>query len=368
MAGEINPTASRSQMPTTNAVADPFSGLAADDTKLKEVMGKTLEILSGLNLKVTRPDTTGTDGTTEKKTTGGTSTPSLDNPADLKAVEANLEKLIAFLQLDNDERQTEMAKERINLQKASLDSEHEGRMKEIDDSIKKMKDAEKSAKINRIFGWIGAVLAVVAAVALTVVTGGAAAAFAIAGAVLAVTSLVMNETGAMDKLVEKLAEHLQERYGMSKNDAMLAASLIINLTIMAASLACSIGGMVAGISAAAAAAAKAAETTSKVVVTATQTARNIQNAITIANTAVGAAALVSGGVSTYYNKKSDDAQADVKELEKFITMLQQRLSESEEELQQILQMIESSFGQIAELLSSSTDTSAEIARNIGQMA
>ena len=364
MAGEVNLNpAQRPTIPVDiSAQAEKANG--ADSAKVKEVVGKAMEILAGHNLNVTRADTAGADGAAEKKTAGATNVPALDNPNDVEQLEANLEKLISYLQLDNEERQTAMAKDRIELQKSSLDKEHDGRMKEINESVKKMQDAEKSSKISRIFGWIGAILSVVAAVALTVVSGGTAAAFAIAGAVLAVTSLVMNETGAMDAITEKLAKHLQEKYGWDKNKSQLIASLVINLTIMAGSLACSIGGMVSGISSAAKAVADGANAVHKV----SELAKNVQNAITILNTATTAAALAAGGANTYLTYRAESKQADVTELEKFIQQLQQRLDESEEELEQILEQIESNIGAIADLLSSATDTSAQIAQNIGAMA
>ena len=360
----------------TPAAYESLSKMSGNDAaKMKEVTSKAMEVLAGANLKVSKSDTSGTDGVAEKKTNGATSTPVLDNPDDAKAKEADLTKLISYLQLDNEERQTEMAKARIDMQKAGLDTEHEDRMKQIDDSIKKMKDAERASKISRIFGWLGAVLAVAAAAVLTVVTGGAAAAFAIAGAAIAVTALTLNETGAMEKMVNALADHLQEAYGMSSSDAKLAASLIINISIMVAQLGCSIGGMVAGFSAAASAAANATATgakvaadTAKVATTASDTAKTIQNLVTIANTAVGAGSLASNGVSTFLTYRSEDSRADTSELEKFMTMLQQRLDESQEELQQLLQQIQSGVGMIAAMISSATDTSDEIAQNIGAMA
>ena len=360
----------------TPAAYESLSKMSGNDAaKMKEVTSKALEVLAGANLKVSKSDTAGTDGVAEKKTNGATSTPVLDNPDDAKAKEADLTKLISYLQLDNEERQTEMAKARIDMQKAGLDTEHDDRMRQIDDSIKKMKDAERASKISRIFGWIGAVLAVVAAAVLTVVTGGLAAGFAIAGAALAVTALTLNETGAMEKMVNALADHLQEAYGMSSSDAKLAASLIINISIMVAQLGCSIGGMVAGFSAAASAAANATATgakvaadTAKVATTASDTAKTIQNLVTIANTAVGAGSLASNGVSTFMTYRSEDSKADTSELEKFMTMLQQRLDESQEELQQLLQQIQAGVGMIAQMISSATDTSDEIAQNIGAMA
>ena len=380
MAIEINTGASKPQI--NESLLQQTEKLTGDATKTKEVISKALEVLAGSNLTVSRGTDTSATGNVEKKTTGATNVPVLDNPADPKHIEADLSKLIMYLQLDNEERQTEMAKDRIDLNKAGLDTEHKDRMKHIDETVKKMKDAEKASFFSRLFGWIGAVLAVVAAAVLTVATGGLAAGFAIAGAAIAVTALTLSETGAMDKIINALADHLQETYGMSKNDAMLAASLIVNLSIMAAQLGCSIGGMVAGFSAAASAAANATATAtkaagdvaktggevSKLSANIVQLAKNMQSGVTIANTAVGAGALASNGVSTYMTHRSEDAKADTTELEKFMTMLQQRLEESQEELQIILQQIQAGIGKIAELISSATDTSDQIARNIGAMA
>ena len=354
-----------------------------DAQKTKEIISEVANILSGDNVRVSRGATTGVDGNKDtSRTSGATSTPSLDNPDDSTAKEANLEKLISYLQLDNEERQTEMAKDRIQLQQNSLDAEHDERMEQIDESIKKMKESETASTWSRVFGWLGAIVSVIAAVALTVVTGGAAAGFAIAGAALAVTSLVLNETGAMDTITKSLAESLQSSFGMSKSKAQLAASLIINVGIIALSAGCSIGGMVAGMSSAASAAAKVGETAAKAVDVAskaakestnifgisTQTAKLIQNIISTVGIGTAAASLAASGAGTYYSKRSDDAKAETTELEKFIAQLQQRLSESEEELQTLLQLVQAGLSDIAQMIGSATDTSSEIAHNMGQMA
>ena len=259
---EINTNKQAAQLPAD--MLTKFNEVVNDGTKGKEILNKALEVLAGSSLKVTNSDNATMTGVGERKTVGATNVPVLDNPDDAKAKVADLMKLISYLQLDNQERQTEMAKDRINIQKEGLDVEHKDRMKQIEESIKKMEKAEKASRLSRIFGWIGAVLAVAAAAVLTVVTGGLAAGFAIAGAVVAVTALTMNETGAMDTLVEKLADHLQSAYGMDKNKAMLAASLIINISIMALQLGCSVGSMVSGFAAAGKAAADAAATGAKV--------------------------------------------------------------------------------------------------------
>ena len=362
MANEININTNRPQI--QSSAFEQAAKLSGDSTKAKEIVSKALEILAGANVKVTRSDDTSASGVGERKTTGATNVPSLDNPGDAKQLQANLEKLVAYLQLDNEERQTQMAKDRIEIQKDNLETEHKDRMKELEASFKKMDDAEKARMASRVFGWLGAIMAVVAAVVVTVVTGGMAAGYAIAGAAIAVSALVMNETGAMEALTNKLSEHLQEKYGMSKSQAQLAASLIINISIMVAQLGCAIGSAAS----AAASAAKAAADAAAAGASASTTATTVQSVVTIANTAVSAGGLASGGVNSFFTYRSDDAKADVMELQKFITMLQQRLDESEEELQLIVEQIQSAIGKIADLISSATDQSAEIANNIGQMA
>ena len=387
---DITPTSAATQRTSADILQSIDNTVAkltgGDAEKTKELFREVANIISGVSVRVSNGGTSGVDGNRDTtRTNGGTSTPSLDNPGDPSAREANLEKLIAYLQLDNEQRQTEMAKDRIEMQQNTLDAEHDDRMKQIDESIKKMKDSESASKWSRAFSWIGAILSVVAAVALTIVTGGAAAGFAIAGAVLAVTALTLNETGAMETITKKLAESIQSSFGSSKSDAQLAATLIINIGIIALSAGCSIGGMVAGFSSAASsaanvakAAAEAADVANKSANAASeattilgmsmQTAKTVQNVISVASTATAASALATGGINTYYTKRSDDAKADTTELQKFITQLQQRLDESEEELQQLLQQIEAGLSEIAQIVGSVTDTSDEIAKNIGQMA
>ena len=377
------PVTTKTSYHPPKSIEDTVGKLTGGDAqKTKEIISEVANILAGDNVRVSRGATTGVDGNKDtSRTSGATSTPSLDNPDDSTAKEANLEKLISYLQLDNEERQTEMAKDRIQLQQNSLDAEHDERMEQIDKSIKKMKESETASTWSRVFGWLGAIVSVIAAVALTVVTGGAAAGFAIAGAAIAVTSLVLNETGAMESMTKALAESLMDS-GMSRRSAKLAASLIINCGIMALSAGCSVGGIVAGIGGAASTAAKTAEIAAKAADTAskassgatsilgmsTQTAKMIQNIIGVFGIATATGALASGGVSTYYSKRSDDAKAETTELEKFIAQLQQRLSESEEELQTLLQLVQTGLSDIAQMIGSATDTSSEIAHNMGQMA
>ncbi len=358
MADGITGVTPRQVSNTVNEAATFAKGLGLSE-KATQAVKDVAAILSSRSVNVTA-STGRTDGVGTAD--GATGTPALDSPADPKQVEANLEKLLAYLQLDNEERQAEMAKERIETQKDSLAAEHKERKAKIDETLKKMDQAAKSRLANRIFGWLGAIVAVAAAVAATVfavLSGGAgavAAGFAIAGAVVAVTSLVLNETGAMDKLTEMLASALEK--SMSSKNAKIAAALIINLSIMAISLGCSVGGMVAGI----------AQAGKALVDTVATVAKTVSSITAIAGTAVGAGSLTAGAVSTGLGYKAEMSQADLSELEKIMAELQRRLEESEEELNAILEAIQNGLGQIAAILASATDTQTEIASQIGQMA
>ena len=346
MSGTINPAGNNIPRSTINDGANFAKGLGLD-TKASEIVNQALSLLGEAGVKVqntaTRTDSTGTP-------TGANGVPVLDNPDDVKAAEANLEKLIAYLQLDNDERQAAMAKDRIDTLKGSLESEHASRKKQIEKTLSDMQKAADSQKRNKIFGWIMTALAVVAAVVACVATGGLATG-AVVAAGIALTCQVLNETGVMEKLTEKLAKGL-ESLGLSKEAAQIVAQVAIAVVIIAASIAAgNIGG-------AASSATGAVKTFTDIAVPALKVATGV----------MGGFSLLSTGVGAYDNFKSGMSQADLTETEKYITAIRQKLEESQDELQQILEALQNCISQLADLLSSATDTSDEIANQIGQMA
>ena len=361
MANEMSINAARTQL--QGAALEQATKFAGDATKAKEIVGKAMEILAGVNVKVTRSDDTSATGAGEKKTTGATGVPALDNPGDIKQLEANLEKLISYLHMDNEERQTQMAKERIDMQKDSLDAERNNRKEKIEKSLKDMDKAAQSRKASRIFGWLMTALAVVAAVVACVATGGLAVG-PVVGAGIAIACQVLNETGVMDKIVEKLAKGL-ESLGLSKQASQILAQVLITVAIMAASLGAGLAG--GGASAVSSVAKGVADSVKGLHVT-VEAMDKLRAAVAVATTLVGVGSGITGGVGAYQGYKAGMSQADVSETEKYITALKQRLDECEEELNQILQQLQQSIGQVAEMLSSATDTSTQIANNLGAMA
>ena len=105
----------------------PINPNAKDYADQNDIVGKSTEFLSNISALfanssvnvTTMPGRTDQSGTPN----GPTTIPSLDNPDDIKQLEENLEALIAYLQLENDEKQAEMAKERIKVNKDSLERE-----------------------------------------------------------------------------------------------------------------------------------------------------------------------------------------------------------------------------------------------------
>ncbi len=280
---------------------------------------------------------------------GPTGTPAIDSPDDVKAKEADLEKLLMYLQLANAEEQAQMAKDRINGQKDSLSKSHQDRMDKINKSLEKMDKAARTSKFNKIFGWLMAAVAVVIAVAACVATGGVAAGPVI-GALIAIGSCVLNETGAMEKITDKLAEGLQ-KLGMSKDAARIVAQVAMAVVIMAASLACCGAGAGSVLSTPVA-----------------ELAHGIQQGASIAMKTMGLVAVISNGVGAGQNYAAGKAQAEVTETGKILAQLRQQLEESEGELQKILEMIQNTFSDLVAILNSETDTQKTIAQQMSQMA
>ncbi len=327
MAGEINSIPAGKMPSTIDQTANFAKGLGLSD-KATETIKDIAALLGGRNVSVNTNQRA--DGAETGRPTGSTGVPALDNPADIKQLEQNLEKLLSYIQMDNEERQTAAA---------------------------------ESRKASKIFGWLMTALAVVAAVVACVATGGLAVGPVI-GAAIAIGCQVLNETGVMDKIVEKLAKGL-EGMGLSKQASQILAQVLITVAIMAASLGAGLAG--GGASAVSSVAKGVADTVKGVKVT-VETMEKIRAAVALTMTIVGIGSGVASGVGAYDAFKAGMSQADVSETEKYITALKQRLDECEEELNQILQMLQQAISQVAEMLSSATDTQTAIANNMGAMA
>jgi len=332
------------------------SGLTAKSAQLvKEVAS----LLGGRGVTVSA--STAARDTATGTVTGATGAPALDNPDSEKCREANLEKLVAFLQLDNEERQAQMAKDRIETNKDSFKKEHEERKGKIQKSLDEIAKAEKARTASRVFGWLMAAIAVIVAAVACVATGGIAVG-AVVGAVVAVGMQTASELGAMDKLTEAIAD-LFEKAGMGKEAAKIAAAVFVTVAIIAASVAAGAGAN--AIANKLGIAGKALFGVSESVKASAEASRHILSNVSHF-VQIGSVATAAGTAVVSYS--AGQAGADVTEAEKFIAALKQRMEESQQELEAILQAIQNGIAQVAQLISSATDTAAEIAGQIGQMA
>ena len=325
-------------------VKDKTSTLVRDVTSLAQ---KTITVMTS-----TRPQLQSATGAS-----GSTGVPVLDDPEDPEAILQDLERLVAFLQLDNDEHQSKLARERIETMQATMEKRHTDQLSKIDESIKAAKKAEAAAKASRILGWLGAIFAVIAAVVVTVVTGGAAAALAITGAAVAVTQLVLSETGAADKIVDAMAKSMEKTFGLSPQKAKAWAAGVYAACFIVLGLA-SAG---AGIGISATSAVKSTFDAMKTV------ARFALFGTQIANIALGLVGGITGGIQAKLSYDSSNAGADVKETNRYMAIIQQMLEESQEELQQILDQIQALFNQLVAIIQSKTDTGNLIVENMNHM-
>ena len=232
MPGEIptiNTNVAR-QASAIDTAAQLAKGLGLSE-KATQAVKEVAALLGNRNVNVSAPAGVRSEAGTP---VGATGAPVLDNPDDEKAKEADLEKLIAYLQLENSKEQSEAAKARIESLKGQLEVEHKDRKAKMDKSLKEMDEAAAARTRNKIFGWLMTGLAILGAVVACVATGGLAVG-AVVGAGIALGAQILNETGVMEKIVGGLSDALQS-LGMSKMAADIVAQVAVTLVIIAASL------------------------------------------------------------------------------------------------------------------------------------
>ena len=125
------------------------------------------------------------------------------------------------------------AKERVDEQTQDAQDADKKRIDDLKKMIAAKKKAKHHSKLGKIFGWIGVALTYVAAVVVTVATGGAAAAPLFAAAILMTGLMVAQETGGMDKLAK--AMHLDKKGEMGLMIGLTAAILVVSLVSVVAS-------------------------------------------------------------------------------------------------------------------------------------
>ena len=345
---------------------------------------------------------------------GADDIPELDEAEVVKAMDDVLLKLIMYLQLETDEKLTKVQQDRIDSEKNMIEQRHNQMMDKIAKNLKAMDKAAKAAAMAKIFGWIGAAIAVAIAIVVTVASFGAAApaaavgagaavgaaagagagagaagaaaaagvaaaagaaaggaaatgtavatiatwkvAMAIASAVVAVTSQILNETGGMEKINGALADSIQSTFGVDRQKAKMWAQIVSGVIVMALQL----GTGIAGGSALPAA-------LSKLGLSIASTA-NFAYGMFLGGTLLSAGGIGIQGYNISAQYDSATTSAEVTDAKAWLQLIQQMLDETQEELEEIVSKMNNLLSHMFEVLKSELEEQKTIANQIGQMA
>jgi len=295
--------------------------------------------------------------------------PTLDEPQVDLGDGTELTLMLLQLQSKINDLQVQSTTEGIRIQKDSLKAKHEENIKKIQEAIQKMKDAEKSSLIGKIFGWIGAIVAVLAAVALTVATGGSAAPL-LAVALVGLALQVAQETGLMDKLMEAM-------FGDDAK-AKMAFMITLQVVMLIAAIVATIcsGGAAAGNVAAqgvnmaskgaqiASTGAQIASTATQTATTAATTAEKVVRMTRIISTIIDGVSKIGSGAAQIHtgvlNKEAGELQADVKANKAWIARQQQILDDLTELLERLLKQINETCENANDMLKGIAQSSQQI--------
>ena len=283
------------------------------------------------------------------------SVPELDD-ADaelLSGIAADLEALIALLQAEQDEKAVQATKTRIESLKGQLAAHHEQTMKKVNESIEQIEKQEKSALANKILGWLGAIFAVVVAVAMVCTVGGAAAGFAVVGAAIGLATMTMQETGAMDKIAKAISaglKSLHPDWSKAACDAWAQGNMAGIQIVL--SIGCIIGG---GVASAGTGLVNASEAVMK----------GVRIGMVVTNSVMGAAGLASSATATAINYKAAEKQADVTDMQQLLVQLQTMLDQESDDLEVLLAQLNDALASVIELLESKQNALNGISQQIG---
>jgi hypothetical protein len=303
------------------------------------------------------------------------SNPSLTKPkVQLDTVSMTI--LLAELNKELGEMAVDFAKEGLKIVKDKKASLNKELAKKIQEAAQKFAEATKKQKGGKIWGWIGAALGVVAAIAVCVLTAGAAAplvACAVVGLVCALTSLtvqILEETGAMEKMMLATCKALGYNEEQTQK-YMKNVRLAITITVAVVGLLAAVGSIV-GSAVVAYKAAKVATEATKITQQLSTTQKVAATISTGAELGESVAA-VGSGINTIQtsNAQADGlkAQADAKELKAWINKLQSILDQETEELQQILEKLQKlAFTEPKKVLESIMETYNVIVSERGESA
>lgn len=319
---------------------------------------------------------------------------------------------LQVLQGKTQEAQIRTAKEGIEVSKVKQQNAHETAMKKLDEWIKKCKDAAAKQKALGIFGWVAKALAFVAcaiaAVAATVLTGGAAApllAVAIVGMVASGISLASGISQAaggppleISTLLTKACAALLKGLGVPEDKVEAASKIMagaLALVLCPAAIALDpalVGNMAGGIAmlatddatkiaivtavfslvasigvgiamAVMTGGASAADTVSKTLQTVSKAVQAGMGAVQGVNTAVMGGLNIGIAIDEH---GAAMAQVDKKKIDALVLMLQKQMEEDRDQLKKVLDEIQQGVSIVSQMINEAGQSRAQISANLGK--
>jgi hypothetical protein len=307
--------------------------------------------------------------------------PNLGDASDLAMMLATIQEKLGRLQLGT-------AQEGIKISKAKVETLSQQRLEKIKETLGKMQNANTTGLVGKILGWVGAIVGVavslvafVASVAIACVTGVGVLAAVAAGIGLGVAlaglgMMILQETGAMEKIMEFCSQKpmstialmalfgvpvgvvlaILDQCGVLKEDQIaMALQVGIAVDMLAISVATMI--MSAGASAGSGSAALVGVLGKLFGDSAKMVADGISNTAKLVNIGAqffNAGVAISGGAvgiaTSIQNFEVTQGQAESKEFQAWLTKLQSRLDEEQEELKKVFESLQSDMSLFSELL------------------
>ncbi|HVJ68602.1 MAG TPA: type III secretion system translocon subunit SctE, partial [Caulifigura sp.] len=267
------------------------------------------------------------------------------------------------------------ALEGVSHNKDSQKVAREEQMKKLLQAAEEAKKAAQSGLIGKIFGWIGAALAVIAAIAVTVATLGAAApvsGLAIAGVVAAVMGAVL---GGATQIVSSIPGAM-EAMGPEGAKAFM-------FTMMALQIACAITSIGAGAgsvsnaanSAANTAVNTAANTAAKTVEEAVEASTALATKVEIAASKAGQVAQIGQGAvevgegatsiaTAEFEKNAAYNKADVQEILKWLKAIAAQDEQAIEFIKAIQEMQDKGWGVVVDVAKEHNELNQSLMQNM----
>lgn len=277
--------------------------------------------------------------------------------------------MVAEIRAKMGQTQEKLSVEDVEIQKDLVSAANKKEAEQLKEILGKLEKSAKSGIWSKIFKWIGSVAAAVGATALAIVSGGAAIPAA-AVALLSLTMVILEETGAMEKIVDFLAEH--------------PAVLWATLTILGGSLGFLAGGALFGVMKGGALDEDGAKNAVQIALAAGMLVASLATVMVggggnVANLAsklavygsriLGGVSQAAGGVTgffqTYYNYEASKVKADVEENKAWLAKLQHMLSEEMDRLQQIIEQLNAGVSDASDLLGDIANSNRSIIANMG---